>query len=131
MQLADILMTLGDISAEGSLWQLAIEDYLVSLDIKRDVLEHNNRRLAEMYYKIAVAFEYLVLFEDAKTYYEKGVEVLIAKRAELVHLLSEMITNQTSSQDCQSMKVQNEKEIEEIDQLLPEVKSRVINNTIV
>lgn len=82
--LADIHMTLGDISAESLSWQLAIEDYLVSLDLKKKMLKESNRQLAEMHYKIALAYEYLKDFQATKDHLEKSIGVLNMKIGELL-----------------------------------------------
>ncbi|KAJ2722843.1 hypothetical protein GGI07_003030 [Coemansia sp. Benny D115] len=73
LKYAETLMLLGDVSMETENFAQAQEDYTQALSTKLQYLEDDDRQLAELYYKVALAHEYnkdtegaLKLMEDVQ-----------------------------------------------------------------
>ncbi|KAI8580587.1 hypothetical protein K450DRAFT_236358 [Umbelopsis ramanniana AG] len=58
LKLADVYSCLGDVSLETEKFDQAIPDFQSALSIKQSILDEDNRELAELHYKLALAFEY-------------------------------------------------------------------------
>ncbi|KAH8555351.1 hypothetical protein BGW37DRAFT_476804 [Umbelopsis sp. PMI_123] len=58
LKLADVYSCLGDVSLETEKFDQAIPDFRSALSIKQCILDQDNRELAELHYKLALALEY-------------------------------------------------------------------------
>ncbi|KAJ2805905.1 hypothetical protein H4R20_001899 [Coemansia guatemalensis] len=58
LKYAETLMLLGDVSMESENFAQAVNDFTAALNVKLQHLEDDNRELAELYYKVALAHEY-------------------------------------------------------------------------
>ncbi|KAJ2830084.1 hypothetical protein IWW50_000490 [Coemansia erecta] len=58
LKYAETLMLLGDVSMESENFAQAVKDFAAALAVKQQFLGDDNRELAEIYYKVALAYEY-------------------------------------------------------------------------
>ncbi|KAJ1812750.1 hypothetical protein LPJ56_003736, partial [Coemansia sp. RSA 2599] len=58
LKYAETLMLLGDVSMESENFAQAVSDYSQALEVKLQFLQDDDRELAEIYYKVALAHEY-------------------------------------------------------------------------
>ncbi|KAJ2616673.1 hypothetical protein H4S08_000675 [Coemansia sp. RSA 1365] len=58
LKYAETLMLLGDVSMESENFAQAVNDFNAALNVKLQYLDDDNRELAELYYKVALAHEY-------------------------------------------------------------------------
>ncbi|PIA16033.1 hypothetical protein COEREDRAFT_8698 [Coemansia reversa NRRL 1564] len=58
LKYAETLMLLGDVSMESENFAQAVNDFSDALNVKLQYLDDDNRELAELYYKVALAHEY-------------------------------------------------------------------------
>ncbi|KAI8322706.1 hypothetical protein GQ54DRAFT_339122 [Martensiomyces pterosporus] len=58
LKYAETLMLLGDVSLESENFAQAVKDFTAALEVKMQYLGDDNRELAELYYKVALAHEY-------------------------------------------------------------------------
>ncbi|KAJ2880874.1 hypothetical protein H4R27_004459 [Coemansia aciculifera] len=58
LKYAETLMLLGDVSMESENFGQAVKDFSEALEVKMQYLDDSNRELAELYYKLALAYEY-------------------------------------------------------------------------
>ncbi|KAI9501363.1 hypothetical protein GGI25_004922 [Coemansia spiralis] len=58
LKYAETLMLLGDVSMESENFPQAVKDFTAALEVKQQYLGDDNRELAELYYKVALAHEY-------------------------------------------------------------------------
>ncbi|KAJ2889417.1 hypothetical protein IWW38_004725 [Coemansia aciculifera] len=58
LKYAETLMLLGDVSMESENFAQAVKDFTEALEVKMQYLGDDNRELAELYYKVALAHEY-------------------------------------------------------------------------
>ncbi|KAJ3317779.1 hypothetical protein HDU76_001063 [Blyttiomyces sp. JEL0837] len=110
-KVADVLLSLGDVSLEQGQWQQAIDDYSEAVRIKSLKLSHDHRELAEAHYKLALALEFAKKYDEALSHTFNVIAVLERKKKSLEKLTGE---NEDAA-----------KEIEEIDSLLPDITLKV------
>ncbi|KAJ2742567.1 hypothetical protein GGI20_004393 [Coemansia sp. BCRC 34301] len=58
LKYAETLMLLGDVSMESENFAQAVKDFTEALEVKMQYLGDDDRELAELYYKVALAHEY-------------------------------------------------------------------------
>ncbi|KAJ2100993.1 hypothetical protein GGI16_003563 [Coemansia sp. S142-1] len=58
LKYAETLMLLGDVSMESENFGQAAKDFSEALEVKMQYLDDSSRELAELYYKLALAYEY-------------------------------------------------------------------------
>ncbi|KAI9339230.1 hypothetical protein BD770DRAFT_476761 [Pilaira anomala] len=105
LKLADVHLCLGDVSLETEKFNEALTDYEKAIEIKKGLLEEDNRELAEAHYKYALALELSSDKSDqAIPELQKAVAVL-KKRIETLEPGS--------------------KEISEIKELIPDIEFKI------
>ncbi|XP_019356929.1 PREDICTED: nuclear autoantigenic sperm protein isoform X2 [Gavialis gangeticus] len=107
-------LKLGEVSVESENYVQAIEEFQACLTLQQKYLEVHDRLLAETHYQLALAYHYNSQFNEAVLQFSKSVEV-IDKR---LVMLTERIKKAGGS-------AQDEKEIEELKGLLPEIKEKI------
>ncbi|KAJ3305309.1 hypothetical protein HDV03_001602 [Kappamyces sp. JEL0829] len=65
LELADVHLSLGDVSLESENFDQAVKDYETALKLKLEHAPQGYRELAEAHFKLALAFEYSELNEEA------------------------------------------------------------------
>jgi HAT1-interacting factor 1 len=131
-KLADVYVCLGDVSLETEKFDQALPDFRAAIDIKQTILEPDNRELAELHYKLALALEYSkqhLAVEET----EKAVKVL-RKRLEVLQdkQLAESgdkkgkgkSTEKDVDQDA-NQNTEIQKEIKEIQELIPDMEVKI------
>ncbi|KAI8366216.1 hypothetical protein BD560DRAFT_372231 [Blakeslea trispora] len=115
LKLADVHLCLGDISLETEKFNEALHDYEKAIDIKKSVLEDDNRELAEAHYKYALALEFSTEKADqAVPELSKAVAVLEKRREKL-----------DSGKGKQKASETENNELKEIDELIAEMRLKV------
>ena len=109
----------GSIISLGN-WQQAIDDYTRAAEIKKEILEDDNREIAEAYYKLALALEFSKQFISARDNARFVVTVLNKKLANLKEK-----TAAGPAQGEEDMHATLLREIEDIEGLLPDMQSKV------
>ncbi|XP_069719100.1 nuclear autoantigenic sperm protein isoform X1 [Phaenicophaeus curvirostris] len=108
-------LKLGEVSIESENYTQAIEEFQSCLALQQKYLEAHDRLLAESHYQLALAYHYNSQFDEAVLQFGKSVEV-IDKR---VAMLTERIKKAEGSSP------EDEKELEELKGLLPEIKEKI------
>ncbi|KAJ2960736.1 hypothetical protein NQZ79_g3963 [Umbelopsis isabellina] len=133
-KLADVYVCLGDVSLETEKFDQALPDFRAAIDIKQTILEPDNRELAELHYKLALALEYSTSEQHlAVEETEKAVKVL-RKRLEVLQdkQLAESgdkkgkgkSTESEASKDA-NQNTDIQKEIKEIQELIPDMEVKI------
>ena len=146
-QLADVHILLGDISLESgggrktmqtqSLWAFsitfnasnpemfdqAISEFQIAVDMKESYLAPNNRQLAEANWKLGLALEYSKKFPEAIERFKKALAALEAKRESLQSTIGE--TSEKGKEAASEEATANEAELKEVEDLLPELRTKV------
>ncbi|KAM6065754.1 nuclear autoantigenic sperm protein [Chlamydotis macqueenii] len=108
-------LKLGEVSIESENYTQAIEEFQACLALQQKYLEAHDRLLAESHYQLALAYHYNSQFDEAVVQFGKSVEVIDKRMA----MLTERI------QKAESGSPEDEKEIEELKGLLPEIKEKI------
>lgn len=107
-ELADTLVTLGEVSMESENFESAIADIKQGLEIQKQILNADSRNLAETYYKLAVALSNNNQFDEAIENFNTSLDVL-KKRIENLKVNEE----------------QEKDEIKDIEALIPEIEEKI------
>ncbi|XP_075011961.1 nuclear autoantigenic sperm protein isoform X2 [Calonectris borealis] len=108
-------LKLGEVSIESENYTQAIEEFQACLALQQKYLEAHDRLLAESHYQLALAYHYNSQFDEAVLQFGKSVEVIDKRMAMLTERIKK--TENGSPED--------EKEIEELKGLLPEIKEKI------
>ncbi|XP_030134713.2 nuclear autoantigenic sperm protein isoform X2 [Taeniopygia guttata] len=108
-------LKLGEVSIESENYTQAIEEFQACLALQQKYLEAHDRLLAESHYQLALAYHYNSDFDEAVLQFGKSMEVIDKRLAILTERIKK--TDTGSPED--------EKEIEELKGLLPEIKEKI------
>ncbi|XP_061307366.1 nuclear autoantigenic sperm protein [Pezoporus flaviventris] len=108
-------LKLGEVSIESENYTQAIEEFQACLALQQKYLEAHDRLLAESHYQLALAYHYNSQFDEAVLQFGKSVEVIDKRLA----MLTERIKKAEGG--CP----EDEKEIEELKGLLPEIREKI------
>lgn len=110
--LAETLVTLGEVSLESENFDLAIRDISQGLEVQKSLPVLNERTLAETHYKLAVAYSTNSQFDEAIGNFEKSAGLLKNKMENL------------------KKEGKSKSEVEELEGLLPEIEERILDTKI-
>ncbi|XP_066181056.1 nuclear autoantigenic sperm protein [Sylvia atricapilla] len=108
-------LKLGEVSIESENYTQAIEEFQACLALQQKYLEAHDRLLAESHYQLALAYHYNSDFDQAVLQFGKSMEVIDKRLA--------ILTERIKKADTGSP--EDEKEIEELKGLLPEIKEKI------
>ncbi|KAK2543456.1 hypothetical protein Q9966_003229 [Columba livia] len=108
-------LKLGEVSIESENYTQAIEEFQACLALQQKYLEAHDRLLAESHYQLALAYHYNSQFDEAVLQFGKSIEVIDKRMAMLTERMQK--TENGSPED--------EKEIEELRGLLPEIREKI------
>ncbi|KAM9378995.1 nuclear autoantigenic sperm protein [Phaethornis superciliosus] len=108
-------LKLGEVSIESENYTQAIEEFQACLALQQKYLEAHDRLLAESHYQLALAYHYNSQFDEAVLQFGKSVEVIDKRLA----MLNERIKKSEGGSP------EDQKEIEELRGLLPEIKEKI------
>ncbi|KFO76950.1 Nuclear autoantigenic sperm protein [Cuculus canorus] len=108
-------LKLGEVSIESENYMQAIEEFQSCLALQQKYLEAHDRLLAESHYQLALAYHYNSQFDEAVLQFGKSVEVIDKRMA----MLTERIKK------AEGGSPDDEKELEELKGLLPEIKEKI------
>uniref|UniRef100_A0A8C3QXX4 Nuclear autoantigenic sperm protein n=1 Tax=Cyanoderma ruficeps TaxID=181631 RepID=A0A8C3QXX4_9PASS len=108
-------LKLGEVSIESENYTQAIEEFQACLALQQKYLEAHDRLLAESHYQLALAYHYNSDFDEAVLQFGKSMEVIDKRLA--------ILTDRIKEADAGSP--EDEKEIEELKGLLPEIKEKI------
>ncbi|RPD73402.1 hypothetical protein L226DRAFT_110019 [Lentinus tigrinus ALCF2SS1-7] len=89
LKLADVFITLGDVSLETEKFDQAITDYTAGLALKTELLPLSSRQIAEAHYKLSIVLDLTSgRLGDSITHAERALDSVEARLAELRAALS-------------------------------------------
>ncbi|XP_042318891.1 nuclear autoantigenic sperm protein isoform X2 [Sceloporus undulatus] len=108
-------LKLGEVSIESENYMQAIEEFHSCLNLQQKYLEAHDRLLAETHYHLGLAYHYNNQYDEAVQQFSKSMDV-IDKRME-------MLTERLKAKGEGS--IEDEKEIDELKELLPEIREKI------
>ncbi|CAO3624807.1 unnamed protein product [Cunninghamella blakesleeana] len=127
LKLADVLLLLGDISLETEKFSAALPDFKKAIDIKKSILKPDDRQLAEVHYKYALALE--LSSESAEEALEELKKALTVLKARIQTLESgdgdDSIDNDNKGKGKYVLSESIKKEIDEIKELITDMEEKI------
>ncbi|XP_043861201.1 nuclear autoantigenic sperm protein isoform X2 [Dromiciops gliroides] len=108
-------LKLGEVSVESENYSQAIEEFQACLALQQNYLEAHDRLLAETHYQLGLAYSYNSQYGEAVSQFTKSVDVIEKRLA----MLNERI------KAAETPSAEDEKEVEELKELLPEIKEKI------
>ncbi|XP_012578043.1 PREDICTED: nuclear autoantigenic sperm protein isoform X1 [Condylura cristata] len=108
-------LKLGEVSVESENYVQAVEEFQACLHLQEQYLEAHDRLLAETHYQLGLAYGYNSQYDEAVAQFSKSTEVIEKRMA----VLSEQMKATEGSP------AEYEKEIEELKELLPEIREKI------
>ncbi|XP_068949197.1 nuclear autoantigenic sperm protein-like [Petaurus breviceps papuanus] len=108
-------LKLGEVSVESENYSQAIEEFQACLALQQNYLEAHDRLLAETHYQLGLAYSYNSQYGEAMSQFTKSVDVIEKRLA----MLNERI------KAAEMPSAEDEKEVEELKELLPEIKEKI------
>uniref|UniRef100_A0A1A8QD51 Nuclear autoantigenic sperm protein (Histone-binding) n=1 Tax=Nothobranchius rachovii TaxID=451742 RepID=A0A1A8QD51_9TELE len=112
-------LKLGEVSAESGNYPQALVDFQDCLALQLTHLPPHSRLLAETHYHIATTFCYMGHYSHAIQHYNSSIKVIETRLA----MLQEIIDAAEGADGA----TEEKKEMEELNQLLPDIRERVVD----
>nr|XP_015826528.2 histone-binding protein N1/N2 isoform X1 [Nothobranchius furzeri] len=116
---AQAYLKLGEVSAESGNYPQALVDFQDCLALQLTHLPPHSRLLAETHYHIATTFCYMGHYSHAIQHYNSSIKVIETRLA----MLQEIIDAAEGADGA----TEEKKEMEELNQLLPDIRERVVD----
>ncbi|XP_019953810.2 histone-binding protein N1/N2-like isoform X1 [Paralichthys olivaceus] len=114
---AQTYLKLGEVSAESGNYPQALEDFQECLTLQLKHLPSHSRLLAETHYHVATTLCYMDQYSQAIQHYNSSIKVIEARLAML-----QKVIDKAKGADAA---VEEKNEMEELKQLLPDIKEKV------
>ncbi|KAI8509348.1 hypothetical protein Bbelb_131960 [Branchiostoma belcheri] len=126
LKLAQIYLHLGEIGLETEKYDQAAEDFMSCLKIQQELLDAEDRLLAESHYQLGLAYSLSKDYDKSIEYYRNSHNVIKSRIGMLQGKIEELETGKgkepVSSDDPIMV---HRKEVEELNALLPEISSKM------
>ncbi|OZJ04296.1 hypothetical protein BZG36_02576 [Bifiguratus adelaidae] len=123
LKLADVLMYLGDISLETEKFDQAVTDFREALKVKTELLDDDDRQLAEAHYKLALALEFQPTeAHHASEHIEKAMNVF---QRRIERLQNDSEDHKGKGKQAAQPSAANQAEIIELKDMLPELDAKL------
>ncbi|KAI8068035.1 hypothetical protein BC940DRAFT_300172 [Gongronella butleri] len=123
LKLADVLLALSDVSMETEKFDEAVPDLKKAIDIKCTLLPADDRELAELHYRFALALELSIDgIAGALEQMDKVIRVLNARISTLEQGTAD---DEGKGKGKPALSDADKKEIAEIQELIPEMKEKI------
>ncbi|XP_049275083.1 protein HGV2 isoform X2 [Rhipicephalus sanguineus] len=125
LKVAEVLLRLGEISLESDNCEQAVEDFSECLKIQMELLEADSRKMAETYYQRGLAYSFGGLYQEAVNDFRDAVRVLELRLENCNRFVSENKDKERKGSLEDDPVWVAEREVEDLQLLLPEVRNRV------
>ncbi|XP_075528471.1 protein HGV2-like isoform X3 [Dermacentor variabilis] len=125
LKVAEVLLRLGEISLESDNCEQAVEDFSECLSIQRELLEPDDRKIAETYYQRGLAYSFGGLYQQAFVDFTDSVRVLELRVENRTRFVNENKDKEREGSLEDDPVWVAEREVEDLKKVLPEVRNRV------
>ncbi|XP_050041700.1 protein HGV2-like isoform X3 [Dermacentor andersoni] len=125
LKVAEVLLRLGEISLESDNCEQAVEDFSECLSIQRELLEPDDRKIAETYYQRGLAYSFGGLYQQAFVDFTDSVRVLELRVENRTRFVNENKDKERKGSLEDDPVWVAEREVEDLNKVLPEVRNRV------
>ncbi|ULU06022.1 hypothetical protein L3Y34_018137 [Caenorhabditis briggsae] len=120
LKLADVLVVLGDHSVSDGKYDQALEDLEQALEIQKNVLPSNSRKIAQTYILMADACTSGMNYDEAINYFEKTKETLKSR--------SEHLENKLKEVGDQEQKLDMQDELKDLEEMVPLIDDKIADS---
>ncbi|XP_066948672.1 protein HGV2-like isoform X2 [Macrobrachium rosenbergii] len=131
-KVAEVYLKLGEVGLESENYTQGIEDFKRCLEIQTNVLNSDDRFIAETQYQLGIAFSFVDEFDLAIESFKAAVSVLECRIGNLEKIQKEK-ADWTEEQKVKDAATRvdpfytEQGEIDELNQLLPEIKEKIVD----
>lgn len=127
LKLAETHLKLGEIGMETEQYEQAINDLTRCLQIQKQILIPEDRRLAETFYQLGLASTYCCHYDSAVEYYHNAMNVIESKIAHLTKVVAGEIPPdpQENGDGFYTPLELAQKEMEELREVLPDISAKI------
>lgn len=118
LMMAQIFLKLGEVGTESGNYGQAVDDFQECLALQLKHLPPHSRLLAETHYQLGITFSFTNEFRQAIDHFNSSIKVIETR----VAMLQEVIDKAEAEEEAVK---ENQTELEELKQLLPEIKEKV------
>ncbi|XP_064122015.1 nuclear autoantigenic sperm protein-like [Macrobrachium nipponense] len=131
-KVAEVFLKLGEVGLESENYTQGIEDFKRCLEIQTSVLNSDDRFIAETQYQLGIAFSFVDEFDLAIESFKAAVTVLECRISNLEKMKKEKAewTEEQRVKDAATRVdpfYTEQGEIDELNQLLPEIKEKIVD----
>ncbi|CAH3022372.1 unnamed protein product [Porites evermanni] len=127
LNLAEVHLKLGEIQLEQEQFAGAIEDFKKCLELQEKHLESDDRLIAETAYNLGLGYSLLPNYSKSKEFYSKALSIIQLRTTKIEARLAESDAKSKGKGKANENDpcVVDRKELEELQNLSPEIKARV------
>ncbi|XP_076371310.1 protein HGV2-like isoform X2 [Tachypleus tridentatus] len=119
LKTSEVLLKLGEVSIESENYSQAVNDLNECLQMRKELLQPDDRNLADAFFQLGLAYSLDNQFDNAIEHYEKAIQVIEDRIVNLQKSLKDKL------QDSQDDSVNIIKEIDELKEIIPDIKSKI------
>ncbi|XP_052258522.1 protein HGV2-like isoform X5 [Dreissena polymorpha] len=125
LRAAESHLKLGEVSLETEQYEEAIKDLNRCLEIQKELLEADNRLLAETYYQLGLAYCFNKNFTESTESYRAAIKVIEDRVANLNKVLEAATEEERETSDFDHPVYKAKKEIGELREILPDITAKI------
>lgn len=125
LRAAESHLKLGEVSLETEQYEEATKDLNKCLELQKELLEPDNRLLAETHYQLGLAYCFNKQFKESTDSYQAAIKVIEERITNLDKVLEKATEEEKQTKDFDSPIYKAVKEISELKELLPDIKAKV------
>ncbi|KAL4237172.1 hypothetical protein ACF0H5_005552 [Mactra antiquata] len=125
LRVAESHLKLGEVSLETEQYEEAIKDLNSCLTIQKELLDPNDRLLAETHYQLGLAHCFNKQFKESTESYQAAIKVFEDRIAALNIILDKATDEEKNTSDFDSPVYKAKKEVDELKEILPDIKAKI------
>ncbi|XP_045160204.2 histone-binding protein N1/N2-like isoform X2 [Mercenaria mercenaria] len=125
LRAAESHLKLGEVSLETEQYEEAIKDLNKCLELQKELLDPDNRLLAETHYQLGLAYCFNKQFKESTDSYQAAIKVIEERVANLDKILDKATDEEKETKDFDSPIYKAKKEVTELKEILPDIKAKI------
>lgn len=125
LRAAESHLKLGEVSLETEQYEEAVKDLNKCLELQTQLLDPDNRLLAETHYQLGLAYCFNKQFKESTDSYQAAIKVIEDRIANLDKILEKATEEEKDTKDFDSPIYKAKKEVGELKELVPDIKAKI------
>lgn len=106
-------------------YEESLRDLNKCLEIQKELLEPDNRLLAETYYQLGLAYCFNKQFDESVKSYNDAIKVIEDRISNLNKILEKATEEEKASKDFDTPVYKAQKEVGDLKEILPDIKAKI------